>query len=127
MADFFYKLLAIVAFIAGGIIFILKKQNDKSRSDEKTQNKFKSVDDAFSEHLKRFDDVDKSQGQLDVKIERIIEQLYDMKVMKIEIMQLQKENVELKGQNVEVLKKLNSIFEKMSLIEINMQNKANRP
>jgi|GEM_PF-4227207 hypothetical protein len=124
--DVFYKMTGVLVAACGGFLWILKRQADKSKSDEQHKSKFEAHDKKLSEVDKHLEFQDENFESVRKSLNEISQQINKFSIFDLRLTQQEKENVERKEEIKLMMRKLDSIWNKMNQLELTINNKANR-
>lgn len=125
--DLIWKIIEIIAMVIAAILWGLKMQSIKTRSDDENKAEHKTMNTLINEQEAHIEFQDGKIQDFLVKLDRISQQITQFGVFDLKIKQLENENTERKEENKLIMRKLDGIFNKMNQIELTMSNKANRP
>lgn len=126
LIDSFWKLMALLGMAITAILWGLKQQGNKTKSDSQTEANFKEVNKTIDEQEKHIEFQDTKIESFSDKLDKISQQINQFGVFDLRLKQLEVENNERKEENKIIMRKLDGIFNKMNQLEISMSNKANK-
>lgn len=124
--DFLWKMMGLAGAAAAAILWMLRMQSNKTKSDSENKSRFDSMEKKNDEQDRHMESQDERAEKVTESISRLSEQINQFGIFDLKLKQLEKENSERKEENKLIMGKLDSIFNKMNQIELSVNNKANR-
>lgn len=125
--DFFWKMAGLLGMVCAAVLWGLKQQGIKTKSDSENKAKFDAMVKKSEEQDKHMEYQDEKSEEISDKLGKISDQISQFGLFDLRLKNLEHENTERKEENRLMMRKLDSIFNKMNQIEVSMSGKANKP
>jgi septal ring factor EnvC (AmiA/AmiB activator) len=125
--DDLWKIFGMIGMAAGAVIWALKLQSNKTKSDEINKSEHQEMKKLIAEQEEHIEFQDKKIEKFSDKLDKLSDQISEFGIFDMRLKQLENQSGERKEENVYIRSQLAEFGKQMNRIEVSMSNKQNRP